>query len=147
MLSSQKYCPVVESVLQNAGFVGLLYVALSSPEIAKQRVAERVRRGGHGVPEDRIAAAGSDHSTFYPGLRFERLIFGSWTTPYRIPRFPFVYWPRDRGAALDSRLRRSFQNCDTQSMKCHGSPAYCKNAAGVSTSDIRLIQAGLRSSS
>jgi predicted ABC-type ATPase len=54
VLSSKKYCTAVEAVLRGAGVVGLIYVALSSPEIAKQRVATRVRAGGHGVPDDRI---------------------------------------------------------------------------------------------
>ena len=54
VLSSDKYRELVESVLQAKGFVGLIYVALASPAIAKKRVAERVRRGGHGVPDEKI---------------------------------------------------------------------------------------------
>ena len=34
--------------------MGLIYVALRSPELAADRVARRVREGGHGVPEDKI---------------------------------------------------------------------------------------------
>ena len=55
VLSSDKYRTPVEAVLARGGYVWLLYVALSSPEIARQRVAARVRQGGHGVPEDKIA--------------------------------------------------------------------------------------------
>ena len=55
VLSSDKYRPLVERVIAAGGFVGLIYVALSSPEIARDRVAIRVRRGGHGVPEVKIA--------------------------------------------------------------------------------------------
>ena len=54
VLSSEKYCTLVESVLAKLGFIGLIYVALSSPSIAKERVAVRVRRGGHGIPDDKI---------------------------------------------------------------------------------------------
>lgn len=54
VLSSGKYRPLVERVLERAGIVGLIYVALSSPEISRQRIAARVQRGGHGVPDDKI---------------------------------------------------------------------------------------------
>ena len=54
VLSSDKYKQLVDSVFQAKGFVGLFYVALASPAIAKKRVAERVRRGGHGVPDEKI---------------------------------------------------------------------------------------------
>jgi predicted ABC-type ATPase len=56
VLSSAKYCDLVESVTGDGGFVGLIYVALSSPTIAQERVAARVKRGGHGIPDDKIAA-------------------------------------------------------------------------------------------
>jgi predicted ABC-type ATPase len=54
VLSSEKYLPLVEAVVARGGAAGLLYVALSSPEIARERVAARVRRGGHGVPDDKV---------------------------------------------------------------------------------------------
>ncbi len=34
----------------------MIYVFLQSPSIAKERVKARVQRGGHGVPENKIAA-------------------------------------------------------------------------------------------
>lgn len=54
VLSSDKYDALVEKVLAASGIVGLIYVALSSPDLARERVAARVRRGGHGVPDDKI---------------------------------------------------------------------------------------------
>ena len=33
---------------------GLVYIALASPDIARERVAARVRRQGHDVPEEKI---------------------------------------------------------------------------------------------
>lgn len=54
VLSSAKYRAPVEAVRVASGFFGLIYVALSSPAIARERVAARVRRGGHGVPDDKI---------------------------------------------------------------------------------------------
>ncbi len=56
VLSSAKYRPLLELVLAKKGFSGLIYVALSSPAIAKERVGAWVRRGGHGIPDDKIAA-------------------------------------------------------------------------------------------
>ena len=54
VLSSEKYRGPVESVLERAGFFGLVYIALASPEISRRRIAARVRLGGHGVPDDKI---------------------------------------------------------------------------------------------
>jgi predicted ABC-type ATPase len=54
VLSSGKYRPLVEEARAAGGFVGLIYVALSSPAIARERVAARVRRGGHGVPDEKV---------------------------------------------------------------------------------------------
>ena len=56
VLSTDKYRQSVEAVRQSGGFVGMVYVALSSPELACQRVAARVRRGGHDVPSDKVEA-------------------------------------------------------------------------------------------
>lgn len=54
ILSSDKYCPLVKAVRKKNGFVRLIYIALSSPSIAKERVAARVREGGHGIPAEKI---------------------------------------------------------------------------------------------
>jgi predicted ABC-type ATPase len=56
VLSTDKYRTVVEAVRQAGGFVGLIYVALESAALACQRVAARVRRGGHDVPVDKVEA-------------------------------------------------------------------------------------------
>jgi predicted ABC-type ATPase len=56
VLSTDKYQPVVETVLATGGFFGLVYVALASPQLAQQRVQARVALGGHSVPPDKIAA-------------------------------------------------------------------------------------------
>jgi predicted ABC-type ATPase len=54
VLSSDKYCSLVETVREKQGFIGLIYVTLASPLLAMERVAARVKRGGHGIPEDKI---------------------------------------------------------------------------------------------
>lgn len=54
VLSTRKYCSLVDSVVSRGGYLGLIYVALASPQLARERVAIRVRLGGHAVPEDRI---------------------------------------------------------------------------------------------
>ncbi|MCX7421769.1 MAG: AAA family ATPase [Planctomycetia bacterium] len=53
-LSGKTYAPWLRS-LQDAGYrVSLLYYWLESPDLAVARVAARVRRGGHHVPEATI---------------------------------------------------------------------------------------------
>jgi predicted ABC-type ATPase len=56
VLSTDKYKPLVESVLAAGGVFGLIYVSLRSADLAAERVARRVRAGGHDVPVDRIRA-------------------------------------------------------------------------------------------
>lgn len=56
VLSTGKYRALVDLVRGRNGFVGLIYVALASPELACARVARRVRAGGHDVPLDKIRA-------------------------------------------------------------------------------------------
>src|SRR5262249_30280747 len=52
--------------------VTLIYLSLSSPEIAEARVAERVRKGGHDVPEEaitrRFIAGKENFETLYKPL-------------------------------------------------------------------------------
>lgn len=54
VLSTDKYRPLVKRVMARGGFVGLIYIALSSPEISRTRVAARVRAGGHDVPSEKL---------------------------------------------------------------------------------------------
>jgi predicted ABC-type ATPase len=56
VLSTRKYCPLVEQVLAASGFFGLIYVALKSPELSRERVARRVLQGGHDVPAEKLDA-------------------------------------------------------------------------------------------
>lgn len=54
VLSTGKYRRLVEKA-KSLGFeVQLIYVMLNSVELNVERVALRVRRGGHGVPEEKI---------------------------------------------------------------------------------------------
>lgn len=56
VLSTDKYQSVVTDVLEGGGKFELIYVALQSPDISRQRVALRVQKGGHDVPADRLQA-------------------------------------------------------------------------------------------
>jgi predicted ABC-type ATPase len=56
VLSTTKYMSIVTSVVARGGFVGLIYVTLASPELAVERVALRVRNGGHEVPQNKVKA-------------------------------------------------------------------------------------------
>jgi len=53
-LATRSYLSLVKRS-QSIGYkVTLLYIWLDSPKTAKERVAERVARGGHNIPEDVI---------------------------------------------------------------------------------------------
>ncbi len=54
VLSTSKFKPVVETVVQSQGFFGLIYVALESPELACVRVRKRHTSGGHTVPDEKV---------------------------------------------------------------------------------------------
>lgn len=54
VLSTDKYKPLVESVLGRGGAFSLIYVALRSPALSQRRVAGRVKLGGHDVPADKL---------------------------------------------------------------------------------------------
>jgi cystathionine gamma-lyase len=56
VLSTDKYRSLVELALQLKGYVGLIYVAVASPEISARRIANRVRGGGHDVPTEKLEA-------------------------------------------------------------------------------------------
>ncbi|MBQ6082829.1 MAG: zeta toxin family protein [Bacteroidales bacterium] len=53
-LSTRSYFKLVETAHQKGYNVTLLYFWLESPEQAIERVAERVSKGGHGIPKDVI---------------------------------------------------------------------------------------------
>lgn len=56
VLSSDKYRKLVNRVHEKGGVFRLVYIALRSSTIAKERVAARVAKGGHGIPEGKIDA-------------------------------------------------------------------------------------------
>jgi predicted ABC-type ATPase len=55
VLSTDKFRPVVEKLRREGGIFNLIYVGLRSPELSRQRVAIRVAKGGHPVPEEKLA--------------------------------------------------------------------------------------------
>lgn len=55
VLSTRKYCPLIEDTLARGGFFGFIYVALQSADLSRERVAIRVAQGGHDVPAEKLA--------------------------------------------------------------------------------------------
>jgi len=53
-LSTRSYVPFVKAAKTDDYKITLLFFWLNSPEIAKERVAQRVLRGGHNIPPDII---------------------------------------------------------------------------------------------
>ena len=55
VLSSDKYESIIQHAQQQGYQVGLIYLALESAKVSKERVAKRVASGGHPVPQTKIA--------------------------------------------------------------------------------------------
>jgi predicted ABC-type ATPase len=55
VISTDKYKSTVDRVHELNGEFFLIYVALATPDLALRRIADRVARGGHGVPETKVA--------------------------------------------------------------------------------------------
>lgn len=54
VLSTRKYCALVERVRELGGVFNFIYVALNTPGLSRERVALRRSRGGHDVPSDKL---------------------------------------------------------------------------------------------
>jgi predicted ABC-type ATPase len=50
-LSARTYVPFLQDAQKVGYFIHLAFISLRNPDLAKQRVALRVRRGGHDIPE------------------------------------------------------------------------------------------------
>lgn len=50
-LSGRGYLKLIKQLQQSGWYVELVYLALPNVELSCQRVAERVKHGGHGIPE------------------------------------------------------------------------------------------------
>jgi predicted ABC-type ATPase len=50
-LASRSFAPWIKGLLQSGFEFGLVFLWLPAPEVAIRRVQDRVRRGGHSVPE------------------------------------------------------------------------------------------------
>ena len=62
-LASRSFVSVVKRCRQAGYITQLLFIALADTELAKKRVALRVSRGGHDVPDEIV------ERRFYPGLK------------------------------------------------------------------------------
>ena len=51
-LATRSYVSLVQKAQASGYKVTLLYIWLNSPDLALQRVSERVRKGGHNIPQD-----------------------------------------------------------------------------------------------
>lgn len=112
VLSTDKYRTVIESVRKAGGFVGLIYVALESPALACQRVAARVRRGGHDVPLIKSRLAGNGRSTIWRVLLRRHQHSGSSTIPIPITLNRHTWSREENSADWSSSQKRYFLDYD-----------------------------------
>ena len=107
VLSTDKYRPVVEALRRDGGIFNLIYVGLDSPELSRQRVAIRVARGGHPVPEEKLAGRwrwSLEHLPWFASRADHFFIFdNSDSDPNREP----VLVAREGGASGSLRLLAS----------------------------------------
>jgi predicted ABC-type ATPase len=54
VLSTDKYSHRIDAAKQAGYFIGMFYITLSTLELARFRVQQRVRAGGHDVPAEKI---------------------------------------------------------------------------------------------
>ena len=87
-LATRSYVSLVKRAQRQGYRVNLLYFWLSSPELAMRRVAERVSKGGHDIPEEIIrrrytAGINNLFKLFMPVVDYWA-IFDNSATPRRI---------------------------------------------------------------
>ena len=87
-LASRLYVNLVKRAQRQGYRVNLLYFWLSSPELAMRRVAERVSKGGHDIPEEIIrrrytAGINNLFKLFMPAVDYWAM-FDNSATPRRI---------------------------------------------------------------
>ena len=74
-LAAKSYVPLIKSAKRFGYEITLLYFWLNSPELAKQRVALRVKKGGHNIPHEII------ERRYYRGIyNFFNLYIPAWVT-------------------------------------------------------------------
>ncbi|HVJ17203.1 MAG TPA: zeta toxin family protein [Polyangiaceae bacterium] len=87
--------------------VALWFLGLATPEMAIGRVAERVRQGGHHIPDDvvrrRFAAGNRNFETIYSELVDEWALYDNSGRPIELTRNPSL--PRALPALVRARRR------------------------------------------
>lgn len=97
-------------IARDAGFkIGLIYVWIGVPELAIQRVGERVRRGGHFVPPEDITrrfTRGLRNFPTYLDLVDQAAIYDNvGASPFIVAKYDGVVWSADHERKLDEFMR------------------------------------------
>lgn len=66
VLSTPKYQDVVTQVRSKGGLFEMVYVALRSPDVSRERVSVRFANGGHDVPSNKLAERWKRSLEFFP---------------------------------------------------------------------------------
>lgn len=78
-LAARTYAPWLRSLRDAGYFIRLVYLWLSNSDLAVERVASRVRQGGHSIPEPtirrRYVRSWVNFQTIYQSLADEWLVF------------------------------------------------------------------------
>jgi predicted ABC-type ATPase len=77
-LSGRTYARLIEELMTTGYRFHLIFLWLESPELARRRVAERVRRGGHSIPDAVVKRR------YHRGLRNFRELYRPLATTWRV---------------------------------------------------------------
>ena len=77
-LASRSFAPWIADLVESGYEFHLVFLWLSNPEIALARIAERVRLGGHEVPEDTV------RRRYHAGLRNFFRLYQHMTTTWQV---------------------------------------------------------------
>lgn len=87
-LATKSYVSFIKKAQKVGYFVTLLYFWLSSPELAIKRVEDRVKAGGHHVPQDvirrRYRAGAQNLFTLYTPIADYWLVVNNSENPFRL---------------------------------------------------------------
>ena len=98
-LSTRSYVSLIKKARANGYKITLLYFWLTSPGFAKQRVADRVRQGGHNIPDEVV------ERRYYRGIsnlmNLYAPIVDNWTVIDNMAAVPNVI---ARGAGKENKM-------------------------------------------
>ncbi len=109
-LAGRAYAPWIKGLIDGGYRFHLVFLWLPSPELAIQRVADRVRQGGHHVPEEVI------RRRYHRGLANFRSLYRPLATTWRLYDNSEGFTPREVAAGGQGREPRILDRANWQAV-------------------------------